>query len=140
MTYLDSAILVKLYVDESDSEHWRNAVGSRDDLVSSALALPEMKCALRRNIQAGLIKASIATQIWDQFRKAVDEGTIRTFPIGNDVIEDSIRILDQLPSSIALRTLDTIHLATARLLRCRELATNDRRMRAGATALQIPLI
>ena len=48
--------------------------------------------------------------------------------------EDLFRITE------ALRTLDGIHLATAQALRCDALATADRRMRAAADFLGIPLL
>jgi predicted nucleic acid-binding protein len=140
MTYLDSAILVKLYLDEPDSERWRTSVGHYEDLASSTLSLLEMKCSLRRNAHAGLITTAGTKRIWNEFRAAIDDGIIQTFPIGNDVIEESVRILEELSRKILLRSLDTLHLATARLHGCSALATTDLRMRAGAAALQIPLI
>ena len=140
MTYLDSAIIVKLYIDEPNSEHWRRTVGSRTDLASSALAYPEVKCALRRNTLAGLIKLPNSKRIWDEFVKAVDAGIIHIFPLNTVVLDEPVRILDELPQSLALRTFDTLHLAPAKLHQCSILATTDLRMRAGATALKIPLV
>lgn len=140
MTYLDSAILVKLYTDEADSEHWRDLLGARTDLATSALALPEVRGAFRRKILLGLLKARAAKRIWTTVRLDTELGLIRTIPLGSDVIDESCRILETIPRRFNLRTLDALHLATARLIDCTALATTDLRMRAAAQALSLRLL
>ena len=139
MIYLDSAILVKLYTEEPDSEHWRNLVGSRTDLATSSLALPEVRSALRQKVMFGFLNPRQESVNWREFHRAIQTGVIRTFPLGSDVVDEAVDILDHMPRKLALRALDALHLATARLMQCSALATTDLRMRAGADVLAIEL-
>ena len=139
MIYLDSAILVKLYIKEPDSEHWREVLASQT-LVTSSLAQTELKSAFRQKVRQGFLKPRFAEQSWAEFRAAIDAGAIQAIPLGSDVVDEAVRILDTLPRSIALRTLDSLHLATAHLIGSSSLATTDHRMLAGAKALGIPLV
>jgi predicted nucleic acid-binding protein len=63
-------------------------------------------------------------------------------PVGQNVLEGAIEVakacLDRTPP-IPLRTLDGIHLATARLMRVSRIVTTDDRMRAAAILLRIPI-
>jgi predicted nucleic acid-binding protein len=122
-----------------DSEHWRNLVGSRADLATSSLALPEFRSALRQKVMHGFLKPRRESVIWREFHRAIQTSIIRTFPLGSDVVDEAVDILDHMPRKLALRALDSLHLATARLIQCSALATTDLRMRAGAEALAIDL-
>jgi predicted nucleic acid-binding protein len=139
MIYLDSGILVKLYLNEPDSQAWRDRLRSHDELVSSALALPEMKSALRQSVARGLTRPNIAAEIWGDFQQRLQSGAMQTIPLGQDIVDECIRLLEQLPQTIALRTLDALHLATCQIVKPSGLATTDRRMRAAAISLAIPL-
>ncbi|MGH7176375.1 MAG: type II toxin-antitoxin system VapC family toxin, partial [Tepidisphaeraceae bacterium] len=103
MTYLDSAILAKLFTQERDSEHWRNRVGGRRDLAISALAIVEVKNAFRRKIAQGALKPAFGRKIWNEFRRATELGAIRIYPVGSDVVEEAVRILDSIPRRVLLR-------------------------------------
>ena len=102
MIYLDSAILVKLYTEEPDSEHSRNLVGSRTDLATSSLALPEVRSALRQKVMFGFLKPRQESVIWREFHRAIQTGVIRTFPLGSDVVDEAVDILDHMPRKLAL--------------------------------------
>jgi predicted nucleic acid-binding protein len=140
MIYLDSAIVVKLFVNEADSAPWRTKLSGLTDFVSSSLLLPEARCALRRKAAEKFISKAGMTRIWKQIEQLTNDGTIIVYPIGRDVIDGSLQILDQLDKTLLLRTLDALHLATAQLVQPSGVATTDARMRAAATALAIPLI
>src|SRR3982750_2370109 len=111
MIYLDSAIFVKLYTKEPDSDYWRDRLAS-EALVTSVLAQTEVKSAFRHKVMQRLLRPRFAQQSWTEFQTAMAEGAIQAVPIGTDVIEESVRILDSLPRKMALRTLDALHLAT----------------------------
>ena len=139
MTYLDSAILVKLYTQEPDSEQWRNWVSPRSDLVTSSLALPEVRSALRQKVMLGFLKPRQQNIVWREFQRATQAGIIRVFPVGSDVVDQAVNILEQMPRILPLRALDALHLATAQLIHASVLATTDQRMRAGAQEIGLPL-
>ena len=53
--YLDSAIIVKLFVAEPDSGFYASLLDGRTDLAVSALSLPECRSALVRKLEGGEI-------------------------------------------------------------------------------------
>jgi uncharacterized protein len=138
--YLDSAIVLKLFVNETDSDQWRSRIAPLADLCTSSLVFPEVKCALRRKVQSGFLNVSGQKRVWQEFQQLVETGAIQVFPIGADVIDTCMDLLDELQPQIGLRTLDAIHLATARLIQTTAVATADARMRDGASALRIPVM
>jgi uncharacterized protein len=121
-TYLDSSALVKLAVEEPESAALRRYLRRRRPLVSSALARTEVLRAL-------LLEG--------------DDGLAR----GRSVLDrvDLIRVNDQILNAAAtllpaeVRSLDAIHLATARQLAADlgRVVTYDERMLNAATQLGI---
>ena len=140
MIYVDSGILLKLYLTEPDSELWRDRLDGRADVVSSTLSLLEFKSGLRQKMQNGLIRRKAVSRNWRDFRQSVHTGILRLVPLGTDVIEEATQLLDQLPAKILLRSLDACHLASARFYECDEVATSDERMSSAATELGIALM
>jgi predicted nucleic acid-binding protein len=119
-TYLDSSAIVKLAVREPESAALRRWLRRKRPLVSSALARTEV---LRALLPAG--------------DEAVGRG--RAVLRGLDLLRVNDRVLDAagLLHPLALRSLDAIHLATARELgdELGSLVTYDGRMAAAARAL-----
>ena len=119
-TYLDSSALVKLAVEEPESGALRRYLRRRRPLVSSALARTEVLRALLLEGHEGLAR-------------------------GRSVLErvELIRINDRILNAAAtllpveVRSLDAIHLATARQLAADldRVVTYDERMLAAATQL-----
>lgn len=138
MVYWDSSVILKLYVSERDSEEWQTrALRGNRPLRSSSLLLAEIAFALRHKETRGEINAGAARKLYLLFREDVAAGKIQVFPMGADVLEESAVLADMRKAGKAplLRTLDGLHLATAKLLKCREIATTDARMRTMAKAL-----
>ena len=97
--YLDSSALVKLAVEEPESEGLRRYLRRRRPLVSSALARTEVLRALVLEGDEGIARGRAVLGRIDLVRI-------------NDRVLDSAGIL--MPPD--LRSLDAIHLATAQLL------------------------
>ncbi|MDA0322637.1 MAG: type II toxin-antitoxin system VapC family toxin [Verrucomicrobia bacterium] len=141
MTYWDTSCVLKLYVEESDSARWQDRALEEDSpLLSSALITAELAYALERKEARGEIRPGAARILNARFQRDVARGRLRLIPVGSDVIDESTRIATlcyRAKESVALRTLDGLHLSTAQLLRCGEIASADQRMRAGASLLGI---
>jgi predicted nucleic acid-binding protein len=126
MIYWDTSVILKLYVDEPDSMDWqRMAVSSEPPLRSSSLALSELAHALKQLERAKRIRKNAASALHNQFRTDVEAGRFVLLPLGQDVIDLSV---DFALKAGGLRTLDGLHLASARLLRCSRMATGDNRL------------
>ena len=127
LVYLDSSALVKLVVREPESMALIDFLRAHAERVSSALALAEVLRALRR-AGFGAVERRRASQILS--RVALVDVDRRTLT--------SAAVLD--PPTLG--TLDSIHLATALILRdeLTALVTYDRRLAAAAERAHVEVV
>ena len=141
MIYWDTSCVVKLYAAEADSEELLALATETDDaLCCSAVLTAELFYALRQKELRKEIRPGAAGALFSAFELDVESGRFVLLPVGRDVLLDAVEVakscLDRTPP-IPIRTLDGIHLATARLLRVARMVTTDGRMRAAAARLSI---
>ncbi len=118
--YLDSSALVKLVVEEPESRSLRRFLRRRPVRVSSALARVEVLRAVRAH----------GREAWIRARRVL--ARIRLLRLSDDVLDEAA----QLDPGV-LRSLDAIHLASARALGgdLESVLTYDERMRQAAELL-----
>jgi predicted nucleic acid-binding protein len=136
--YLDTAILLKLFVREPDSEFFGKLVNGQS-ISSSALALTEIFSALLGKERAGSITSTQRQRAWSAFHYNVDEELIELTPISPSILRRANRILERCHPSVPLRSLDALHLATCDQLQDWPLYTTDKRMRQAADVMGFPL-
>lgn len=121
-TYLDSSAIVKLAIDEPQSDSLRRYLRRRRPLVSSALARTEVLRALLDEGDAGLARGREVLALLDLVRV-----TDRFLNAAGTMLPED------------LRSLDAIHLATALQLGddMQRLVTYDDRMTAAAADLRL---
>lgn len=143
MIYWDTSCVLKLYTAESDSVAWQAvALDAEDDFASSALLETELAFALEQKESRRELKPGGAHSLLHVFRRDLKEGRFVLYPVGADVLKsasDLAAACYQAAHPVPIRTLDGIHLATCRRLKCRLLATADHRMKAAAKLLGIDL-
>jgi predicted nucleic acid-binding protein len=137
--YLDTAIIIKLLVRESDSEWFDNALVGHH-LESSELALAELRSALLSKERAGQITSRERVKAGEKFAALVREDLVRLLSLNRIVIERAGALQLACHPLIPLRTLDALHVATCELHRCGTLATTDARMRAACEQFAIGLV
>ena len=125
VTYLDSSAIVKLAIKEPESAALRRFLRRRTQIASSALAQTEVARAL------------IA-----QGPEAVRRGGDLLQTVSLVRVSDQVLALAGQLLPVELRSLDAIHLATARLLGndLAALVTYDGRLAAGARGLKIRVV
>ena len=136
--YCDTAILVKLLTPEPDSGDFEERL-QNEPVSSSELAMGEVCSALFAKERHGLILPDERTAAWMQFETWVADKTIRLEPLDARVLRRLPLALARCHPSIPLRTLDAIHVVTCDLCADFPLAATDRRLRAAAQHLKIPL-
>lgn len=120
MIYLDSSAIVKLAVEEPESAALRRALRGRTELVSSALARTEVARTLLADGQDVVNRGEAVLERIELARV-------------NDRV---LRLAGQLTPH-GVRSLDAIHLATAKLLeRVKLVVTYDARMAEAARAMK----
>lgn len=136
--YLDTAILVKLLVNEPDTAFFEQAL-TGTFLSSSQLARTEVWSALLAKERHQLISAGQRASAWRVFNERVQEKQIVLHPLNGVVLKKANHILEQCHPAVPLRTLDAIHAAACDLSQDFPLCTTDRRVRDAARILQIPV-
>ena len=136
--YLDAAIIVKLLVDEQDTDYFQNALAGAL-LSSSELAFTEVRAALLTKERNKLISARQREAAWQVFTDRVHARDIDLHPLNGLVLRKASHILGRCYPKVPLRTLDAIHTAACDLSQDFPLCTTDRRMRDAAGVLGIPV-
>jgi predicted nucleic acid-binding protein len=137
--YLDTCVLAKLFVLEPDSETCiARTVGST--LVSSEVAYAEIFSVLLRKEREGEISAVQRDANWAKFESRIKDETLNLVPLDHAVVQKAKDLMLDVHPHTPLRTLDAIHLASYLSAFTGPLFTTDRRMRAAAAFLEIPLV
>ncbi len=120
LIYLDSSAIVKLAIEEPESAALRRALRGRTELVSSALARTE-----------------VARTLLPEGQDVVNRGEAVLERIELARVNDRVLRLAGELTPHGLRSLDAIHLATAKLLeRVKLVVTYDARMAEAARGMK----
>ncbi len=136
--YLDSSVLVKLYVREPDTADCIAIIG-RQPMSSSELAFGELASALLQKERAGHISPEIRAAAWSGFLADVASQSVHLMELSGDTVRDAAEIMQQVHPGVPLRTLDALHLATYQNVIAGPLFSKDRRMIDAARLLGFPL-
>ena len=137
--YLDSAIIVKLLVRETDSA-WFNQHLAGHPFETSELALAEVRSALLAKERAGHISSRERVSAGEKFLAMIEDDLIQLRPMNRRVLDRASAMQFACHPKIPLRTLDALHVATADLHKCDSLSTTDNRMRAACEQFAIALM
>ena len=132
--YIDSSGLAKLYVPEPESEPLDRFLRGRSDLMISDLCITEVISAVARRRREGALDAEQAMRIRDAVLSDARSGSFRLLDLNPAIHREAERMLLST-DSIALRTLDALHIGLALSGEANHVITFDNRM-AEAAALQ----
>ncbi|MEW6306304.1 MAG: type II toxin-antitoxin system VapC family toxin [Verrucomicrobiota bacterium] len=137
MSYWDTSALAKLYIAEPDSGAFQT-YALTNSIVTSRLALWELRhVALRKEVE-GVIQSSTAETIWQQAEADVINGRVSMIELDQNLtaeLESVMAACYRGTPSLAVRTLDSIHLASARVAGETEIVATDARLRSAALSL-----
>jgi predicted nucleic acid-binding protein len=136
--YLDTSVIIKLLVPETDSAFFDQHV-SGQALSTSELAWTEVFSALRAKERCQLITAGEGEKAWRRFGSWVESGQIKMHPLNSLVLKRANHLIARCHPAVPIRALDAIHTAACDQSQDFPLCTNDRRMRDAAGILGIPL-
>ena len=136
--YLDTAIMVKLFVREPDSDFFGRLTDG-ELLSSSVLSYTEFWSALLGKERAAAITREQRRRAWLAFQRNVDEELIVLAPMSPAIFKKANHFLESCHPQVALRTLDALHLACCDQMQDWPLCTTDKRMRAAAEMLRFQL-
>ena len=143
MSYWDTSTLVKLYAQEPDSAAFENhALNAPVQAVTSRIALYEARATFQRKEAEAILQVGCAQKLYSELTQDVTGGELRLVELGADVEREYGQVLatcSQQTPPIALRTLDALHLASARTAGETEIVATDKRLRDAAKLLGFSL-
>ena len=137
--YLDSCVIIKLVSHEPDSAAYHGIVAGHP-VVTSELAVAEVRSALLTKERAGRISRSARVTGWRLFQDKVRDREFVLLPLDRPVIERAGAVIDQCHPDVPLRTLDAIHVATAELHGGEAMCSSDQRVCAAADLIGLSLV
>src|SRR5438552_9605443 len=143
MSYWDTSTLVKLYAQEQDSSAFEaKAAAQTSALITSKIALYEARATFRRKEAEGILPAGTAQTTYNELLQDVAANDVRLIDLDATVEQDYGQVLNlcyQQTPSLPLRTLDALHLASARASGETEIVATDKRLRDAAKLLGFTL-
>lgn len=136
--YLDTSVLVKLYVREPDSSAVERTV-SGERILCSELVYAEFWSALLAKERAGVLSADMRQRVWQLFEIHLLDDQIELIEVDGLVVRDAAEMMARVFPRVPLRTLDALHLATYAAIDAGPLFTKDQRMIDAARLLGLPL-
>ena len=139
MIYLDTSCLLKLLVEEPESEAVRLAVAREVDVIVSPLTELETAIQLRAGWLSGEYGETRYRAYIGRFTAFREMDPFRFRPLPGSVFSTALR-QDRGARRVHCRTLDRLHLAAMEELGLRRLMTNDVAEAAGAAALGFEVV
>lgn len=137
--YLDTSVLVKLYVREPDSQAVEQIV-SGERLLCSELVYAEFWSALLAKERAGVLTPDMRQRVWHVFEHHLLDDLVELVELDGIVVREAAEMMARVFPRVPLRTLDALHLATFAAVDAGPLFTKDQRMMDAARLLGLPLV
>lgn len=134
MIYLDSSCVLKLLLDEPESEAVRQAVVREADVVISALTELETAVQLQAGLLGGMFRERRYRAYLAQLETFRKIDPFRFVPLPGSVFQTALR-QHRGARRFHCRPLDRLHLAAMEDLGLRRLMTNDAAQATGAQGL-----
>jgi predicted nucleic acid-binding protein len=126
--YFDSALIAKFYLNEPGREAVRNLARTAGIVVSSGIAVAEISAAFHRKLREGAVDQDVFKALQGQFKHDLHSGLWRLIGPTEALLEDAHRLFSRLDRSVFLRSLDALHLVTAKAEHFERIYTNDRHL------------
>lgn len=111
--YVDSSALVKKYLPERGTE-WVRQLVSSEPIAVSLLASVELASALSRRALDGDLTPVERDAAYASFLK--DAQGFIVLAVSQPILEEASSLLLSRPSTVSLRALDALHLASAKIV------------------------
>jgi len=142
MSYWDTSARSKLYLPEPDSPDFVSKAANEPVIVTSKLALIEMRRVSFRKESKGFIQAGTAETVLNQMNQDIAAGEIQIVEMDAKVeaaLDAIMATCYRRTPPLPLRTLDAIHLASSQVVGETEMVATDERLREAAKLMGFSL-
>ena len=134
-TYFDSALIAKFYLNEPGREAIRVLARNAGIVVTSGIAVAEISAAFHRKFREGAVDHDVFKALHGQFQHDLTNGLWRLIGPTEALLEQVRILFVRLDRLVFLRSLDALHLVTARAEHFDRIYSNDRHLLAACAAL-----
>lgn len=139
LAYVDTSALAKWYLPEANSEAFASWMQKQTETCISSLTITEFRCLLARRQRMQLLDALQIQELYAKFEQDIQDGHLLHYEVLDRQILNAKLMIESLPT-VALRTLDALHLTIAHDIGVAILATADVVMAEAATMLEFEVV
>lgn len=133
--YFDSALVAKFYVNEPGRDAVRALARSAGLVVTSGIAIAEVSAAFHRKFREGAVDRNTFRGLQGQFAHDVEDGLWKLVGPTEALLQQVQALFVGLDKSVFLRSVDALHLVTARAEQFDRIYSNDRHVLAACPRL-----
>lgn len=130
--YFDAALIAKFYLNEPGRENVRRLARASGVVVSSGIVIAEVSAAFHRKLREGAVTPAVFKALQGQFAHDLDEGLWTLAGPTEALLRDVQEAFARLKRSVFVRSVDAVHLVTAKAEGFERIYSNDRHLLAGA--------
>ena len=134
-TYADTSFLVSLYIPDQHSPEVERRIASRPVIWLTPLHVAEWAHAVEQQVFRGAASRSEADRCHERFEQHRESGLWVEIALPESAFELCARLARRHAARLGLRTLDTLHVASALDLRAERFWTFDQRQKRLARAV-----
>ncbi len=130
--YFDAALVAKFYLNEPGRDAVRRLARTSGVVVSSGIAVAEVSAAFHRKLREEAVTPAVFKALQGQFIHDVDEGLWKLADPTAALLRDVQAAFTRLNRAVFVRSLDAIHLVTAKAEGFERIYSNDRHLLSAA--------
>lgn len=126
--YFDSALVAKFYLNEPGRDAVRHLAARAGVVVTSGIAVAEVSAAFHRKFREGAVTPGAFRALQGQFEHDIEAGLWTCIGPTEALLAEARDLFAGLARSVYLRSLDALHLVTAKSERFQRVYTNDQHL------------
>ncbi len=126
--YFDSTLVAKFYLNEPGREGVRRAARQAGIVVTSGIAVAEVSAAFHRKLREGAVDRRVFRALQGQFAYDTEAGLWKLIAPSEALLQQVQSLFVQLDKAVFLRSLDALHLVTAKEEGFDHVYSNDRHL------------
>jgi predicted nucleic acid-binding protein len=126
--YFDSALVAKFYLNEPGRDAVRRLARKTGIVVTSGIAVAEVSAAFHRKFREGAVDETVFRALQGQFAHDVECGLWKFVGPTEALLQQVHALFLRLDKSVFLRSVDALHLVTARTEHFDRIYSNDRHL------------
>lgn len=111
--FADTSALVKFYYPETDSDMIEKVLLEAEHIFISSLTIVEMASALWRKVRTGELETDRQALLWNAFLDDLETDKMEMLPLDDRHYVKAADLIKEFGGKYGIKTLDSLHLATA---------------------------